>query len=83
MEKNVLRAIDGIALYPLISFGIFGLFFLGLLAYVLVVKPEVVGQMKNLPFADADSDADADAAAAALAVASTRTFDPKKGGLPC
>ena len=52
MEKNVLRAIDGIALYPLISFGIFGVFFLGLLAYVLVVKPSFIDQMKHLPLAD-------------------------------
>ncbi len=49
MEKNVLRAIDGIALYPLISFGIFGLFFIGLLGYVLIVKPTLIDQMKNLP----------------------------------
>jgi hypothetical protein len=49
MEKNVLRAIDGIALYPLISFTIFGLFFLALLAYVLVVRQEFIGRMAQLP----------------------------------
>ena len=54
MEKNVLRAIDGIALYPLISLGIFGVFFLGLLAYVLVVKKSVVDEMKALPLHDDD-----------------------------
>lgn len=59
MEKNVLRAIDGIALYPLISFGIFGLFFVGLLAYVLVVKPSFIDQMKHLPLADEPASASA------------------------
>ncbi len=49
MEKNVLRAIDGIALYPLISFGIFGLFFLGLLAYALLVKADFIDRMSQLP----------------------------------
>lgn len=49
MEKNVLRAIEGIALYPLISLSIFGLFFIGLLAYVLIVSKEFIGQMAQLP----------------------------------
>jgi hypothetical protein len=74
MEKNVLRAIDGIALYPLISFGIFGLFFLGLLAYVLMVRPEVVGQMKNLPLAEHDDD---------HGTALVGPLKPRKGGAPC
>ncbi len=69
MEKNVLRAIDGIALYPLISFGIFGLFFLGLLAYVLVVKSSFIDEMKHLPLADES-----------VAVPATIL---QKGGVPC
>ena len=55
MEKNVLRAIDGIALYPLISFGIFGLFFLGLLAYALLVKNDFIEKMSQLPLQADDS----------------------------
>ncbi len=57
MEKNVLRAIDGIALYPLISFGIFGLFFLVLLAYAVLVKSDFIDQMSRLPLQGDDTTA--------------------------
>lgn len=49
MDKNVLRAIAGVEIYPIISFVIFFLFFLGLLAYVFVVNRQHVHSMKNLP----------------------------------
>ena len=39
MYKNVLQAIAGIEIYPMISFAIFFLFFLGLLVYVARGKP--------------------------------------------
>ncbi|GHA56956.1 hypothetical protein [Pontibacter akesuensis] len=35
MYKNVLQAIEGIEIYPLISFSIFFVFFLGLIVYVV------------------------------------------------
>lgn len=52
MEKNVLQSISGIAVYPLISFGIFFLFFLGLLAYVLFANRQHLNTMSELPLLD-------------------------------
>ena len=49
MEKNVLQSITGIAIYPLISFAIFFLFFLALLVYVLVVNRQHIHAMSMLP----------------------------------
>ncbi|WP_439880112.1 hypothetical protein ACSX1A_13185 [Pontibacter sp. MBLB2868] len=45
MYKNVLQAIDGIEIYPLISFSIFFLFFLGLLVYVALLDKKHVQAM--------------------------------------
>lgn len=52
MDKNVLRSIAGIELYPLISLAIFFLFFLGLLVYVLVVNRQHIDTMSQLPTND-------------------------------
>ncbi|PRY12026.1 hypothetical protein CLV24_109151 [Pontibacter ummariensis] len=49
MYKNVLQAIDGIEIYPLISFGIFFLFFLGLLVYVFLLDKKHVEVMSQVP----------------------------------
>ncbi|WP_205503371.1 hypothetical protein [Rufibacter psychrotolerans] len=49
MYKSVLQSIDGIEIYPIISFVIFFAFFLGLLAYVVVVKKEYIQSMKEMP----------------------------------
>ena len=49
MEKNVLQSITGIAIYPLISFAIFFLFFVALLVYVLVVNRQHIHAMSLLP----------------------------------
>jgi succinate dehydrogenase hydrophobic anchor subunit len=49
MEKNVLQSITGIAIYPLISFVIFFLFFVALLVYVLVVNRQHISAMSMLP----------------------------------
>ncbi|MBT9395003.1 hypothetical protein KLP40_17690 [Hymenobacter sp. NST-14] len=55
MDKNVLQHIAGIELYPLISLAIFFLFFLGLLAYVLLADRRHLGRMSELPLsADAE-----------------------------
>lgn len=44
-----LTSIAGIEIYPLISFGIFFVFFVVLLAYVVSEKKEFINEMKNLP----------------------------------
>ena len=48
MYKNVLQAIDGIEIYPLISFTIFFVFFLGLLVYVALMDKKYVKNMSSL-----------------------------------
>ena len=47
MYKNVLQAIEGIEIYPLISFTIFFLFFLGLLLYVALMDKKYVQTMSS------------------------------------
>ena len=49
MYKEVLQSITGIAIYPLISFVIFFLFFVALLGYVLVVNRQHISAMSMLP----------------------------------
>lgn len=49
MDKNVLQSIAGIEIYPLISFGIFFLFFIGLLVYVVVANRQHLHTMSELP----------------------------------
>jgi amino acid permease len=49
MYKEILQSIDGIAIYPIISFLIFFFFFLGLIAYVVVVKKDYIQSMKEMP----------------------------------
>ncbi len=66
MYKNVLERIAGIEIYPLVSFAIFFLFFLGLLAYVAVVSRPHIQAMKQLPLHDDDHAAPAPAEGGAL-----------------
>ena len=54
MEKNVLQSIAGVTVYPLISFAIFFLFFIGLMVYVLVVSRQHLSAMSQLPLEDND-----------------------------
>jgi hypothetical protein len=54
MYKQVLQSIAGIEIYPLISFGIFFLFFLGLLVYVVVAKRQHLDAMSKLPLLSDD-----------------------------
>lgn len=56
MYKNVLQAIDGIEIYPLISFGIFFLFFLGLLVYVILMDKRHVENMSRVACGNEDED---------------------------
>lgn len=50
--KHHLTNISGIEIYPLISFGIFFIFFVGLLAYVLMERKEYINEMKKMPLDD-------------------------------
>lgn len=52
MDKNVLQSIAGVEIYPLISLGIFVLFFLGLLVYVLLSSRQHLRTMSELPLLD-------------------------------
>ena len=54
MEKNVLQSITGVTVYPLISFAIFFLFFIGLLVYVAVVNRQHISAMSMLPLHEND-----------------------------
>ena len=49
MYKNVLQSIDNIAIWPVISFVIFFLFFICLLWWVFTVDKKFVNEMSNLP----------------------------------
>ena len=50
MYKNVLQSIDNIAIWPVISFVIFFIFFLCLLLWVFTVDKTFVARMEQLPF---------------------------------
>lgn len=49
MYKNVLQSIDNIAIWPVISFVIFFLFFICLLWWVFTTKKTFIDKMKSLP----------------------------------
>lgn len=53
MYKNVLQSIDNIAIWPVISFVIFFLFFIGLLWWVFTTDKQFINVMKNLPLDNA------------------------------
>ena len=50
MYQEILRTIDNVAVWPVISFVIFFLFFICLLWWVMVVDKKFIEKMKNLPF---------------------------------
>jgi hypothetical protein len=52
MYKNILQSIDNVAIWPVISFVIFFLFFLILLWYVITVDKSFIHYMKGLPVED-------------------------------
>jgi cbb3-type cytochrome oxidase subunit 3 len=52
MYKDVLRSIDNIAIWPVISFVIFFLFFLGLLWWTFSVDKKFISRMSNMPMDD-------------------------------
>jgi len=49
MYKEILQGIDNIALWPVISFVIFFLFFIMLLWWVIKVDKGFIKKMENLP----------------------------------
>ena len=58
MYKNVLRSIDNIAIWPVISFVIFFLFFICLLWSVFTTKKTFIDKMKSLPFEKSELEKD-------------------------
>ena len=52
MYKNVLQSIDNIAIWPVISFVIFFLFFAFLLWWVFTADKSFINRMKDLPHDD-------------------------------
>jgi len=50
--KHHLENIAGVEIYPLISFTIFFIFFIALLAFVFLEKKEHITAMKNMPLDD-------------------------------
>jgi cytochrome c oxidase cbb3-type subunit 4 len=56
MYKNILQSIDNIAIWPVISFVIFFIFFLGLLLWVFTRDKEFIEKMKGLPIQESNAD---------------------------
>ncbi len=55
MYKNVLQGIDNIAIWPVISFVIFFLFFICLLWWVFTADKTYIDKMKGLPIEKSDA----------------------------
>lgn len=55
MYKNILQSIDNIAIWPLISFVIFFVFFLLLIWWTFTVNKQFIKHMSNLPIDDVTS----------------------------
>ncbi len=55
MKKEALLAISDVEIYPVISFVIYGLFFLAVLAYVIFISKDLVKNMKDLPLDDSSN----------------------------
>lgn len=56
MYKDVLQGIDHVAIWPIISFVIFFLFFLVLIWWVMTADKGYISKMKQLPLEDAAAD---------------------------
>lgn len=55
MYKDVLRSIDNVAIWPVISFVIFFIFFLCLLWWVFTTDKKVLKEIESLPLNDGTS----------------------------
>lgn len=56
MYKEVLRSIENIEIYPVISLLIFLVFFLGVFFWVKTMPKDVVDHLKSLPMEKDDED---------------------------
>ena len=50
--KNHMESIAGIEIYPLISLVIFFAFFIGLFAYVMLMRKSYISELENLPLTE-------------------------------
>lgn len=55
MYKEILRSIDNIEIYPIISLIIFFLFFVSMFIWVIKTPKEHVKHMESLPFDDQEA----------------------------
>ncbi|MDO8968638.1 MAG: cbb3-type cytochrome c oxidase subunit 3 [Algoriphagus sp.] len=55
MYKEILRSIDNIEIYPIISLIIFLLFFVGMFIWVVRTPKDHIKHMESLPFDDQES----------------------------
>ena len=55
MFKNILSSMEGVAIYPIISLGIFVLFFITLGYFVFNADKSFIEKMKNMPLKGDDS----------------------------
>jgi len=55
MYKEILQSIDNIAIWPVISFVIFFLFFFCLMWWVFTTDKNVINKIKNLPLEESDA----------------------------
>ena len=53
--KGHISNIDGIEIYPIISFIIFFVFFLLVTYYVIAAKKNYIDELSNLPFEDGEN----------------------------
>lgn len=56
MYKNVLQGIENVAIWPVISFVIFFLFFICLLWWVFTADKNYINKMKGLPIEKSDAE---------------------------
>jgi len=55
MYKEVLRSIENVEIFPIISLIIFVLFFIGITVWAILVPKEYIDHMKSLPMAEDES----------------------------
>jgi len=54
--KGHMTSIEGIEIFPLISFSIFFAFFIGLIWYVIRVDKDKINEIKNIPLENENTD---------------------------
>lgn len=52
MYKDVLRHIEDVATFPVISFGIFFIFFISVVVYAWGITKPTINEMENIPLKD-------------------------------